>query len=196
MSRHPSLVTLALLFEGGLVLIAIAVGLLLGVPALADVRFDTDSVAQGAAATLPMLLLLSPLARRHHGLERLRDDVTRQILPLFKNASLPQLALLSALAGLGEEALFRGVLQTWLAQHLGDAGGLVLASIVFGLAHFINRSYALLATLIGLYLGWLYLTSGNLLLPVIAHGLYDFVALIVLLNDGKRRVSQSHTRSG
>lgn len=196
MSRHPSLVTLALLFEGGLVLIAIAVGLLLGVPALADVRFDTDSVAQGVAATLPMLLLLSPLARRHHGLERLRDDVTRQILPLFKNASLPQLALLSALAGLGEEALFRGVLQTWLAQHLGDAGGLVLASIVFGLAHFINRSYALLATLIGLYLGWLYLTSGNLLLPVIAHGLYDFVALIVLLNDGKRRVSQSHTRSG
>ncbi len=196
MSRHPSLVTLALLFEGGLVLIAIAVGWLLGVPALADVRFDTDSVAQGVAATLPMLLLLSPLARRHHGLERLRDDVTRQILPLFKNASLPQLALLSALAGLGEEALFRGVLQTWLAQHLGDAGGLVLASIVFGLAHFINRSYALLATLIGLYLGWLYLTSGNLLLPVIAHGLYDFVALIVLLNDGKRRVSQSHTRSG
>jgi membrane protease YdiL (CAAX protease family) len=31
-----------------------------------------------------------------------------------------------------------------------------------------------------LYLGWLWLASGNLLAPIITHGLYDFLALAYL----------------
>jgi len=141
------------------------------------------------------LLLLTPLARRNRALKDLRDFVGRQILPLFKNASLLQLGLLSVLAGVGEEALFRGVLQTWLVQHVGIYPGWILASIAFGLAHYVNRAYAIVATLIGLYLGWLYLVSGNLLLPVIAHALYDFVALIVLLREGQRELNRSRIHS-
>jgi membrane protease YdiL (CAAX protease family) len=195
MRRKDSMMTVALLFEGALVVVAIAAGWLLGAPALADLRIDVGSLGQGILATLPILLLISPLARRNRSLDNLRDFVTRQILPIFKDASLPQLALLSALAGLGEEALFRGVLQTWLAQHLGTGAGWVLASVAFGLAHYINRTYAIIATLIGLYLGWLYLATGNLLVPAIAHGLYDFVALLVLLHEGRRKISPSRTRS-
>ena len=195
MRQRRSIVNLALLFEGGLVMVAVAAGWLLGTPALASLRPTMDAFAQGVAATLPMLLLLTPLARRNRALKDLRDFVGRQILPLFKNASLLQLGLLSVLAGVGEEALFRGVLQTWLVQHVGIYPGWILASIAFGLAHYVNRAYAIVATLIGLYLGWLYLVSGNLLLPVIAHALYDFVALIVLLREGQRELNRSRIHS-
>jgi membrane protease YdiL (CAAX protease family) len=46
-----------------------------------------------------------------------------------------------------------------------------------------------LAALIGLYLGWLWLAWGNLLLPIITHGSYDFLALWYLLrarNQGRQ----------
>ena len=53
--------------------------------------------------------------------------------------------------------------------------------------HWLSASYALLASLIGAYLGILFLVSGNLLAPIIAHAAYDVVALFVLA----RRVGAS-----
>ena len=49
----------------------------------------------------------------------------------------------------------------------------------------ITPTYGVLAALIGVYLGWVWLASGNLLAPVVAHALYDFVALVVLVRGPK-----------
>jgi membrane protease YdiL (CAAX protease family) len=54
-------------------------------------------------------------------------------------------------------------------------------AVAFGLAHALTVTYAVLAALVGGYLGWLHLASGNLLVPVLAHALYDFIALRLLL---------------
>ena len=35
--------------------------------------------------------------------------------------------------------------------------------------------------LLGFYLGWIYLTSDNLLGPILAHALYDFVVLVYVV---------------
>jgi uncharacterized protein len=37
-----------------------------------------------------------------------------------------------------------------------------------------------MAALMGAYLGWLWLLTGNLLTPIIAHAVYDLAALLVL----------------
>ena len=89
-------------------------------------------------------------------------------------------------AGVGEEVLFRGFLQGALGQWLGTGPGLVLASVVFGAAHPVTPAYVLIASVIGVYLGGLWLVSGNLLVPMLAHGLYDFVALLMLLRCARR----------
>ena len=52
---------------------------------------------------------------------------------------------------------------------------------MFGLLHPITRAYAVIAALLGAYLGGLWLAGGNLLTPIVAHALYDFVALVYLL---------------
>jgi membrane protease YdiL (CAAX protease family) len=53
--------------------------------------------------------------------------------------------------------------------------------VLFGLLHPITPTYAVLAALMGAYLGGVWLASGNLLVPIVAHALYDFIALAYLL---------------
>jgi membrane protease YdiL (CAAX protease family) len=79
-----------------------------------------------------------------------------------------------------EEVLFRGVVQVGLAEVFSEPLALVSTSAIFGLAHFASPAYALLAGLVGLYLGALFLLQGSLLVPILAHALYDFVALLAL----------------
>jgi membrane protease YdiL (CAAX protease family) len=43
----------------------------------------------------------------------------------------------------------------------------------------------IVATVIGAYLGVLWLWTGNLMTPIVVHALYDFVALIYLLRVHK-----------
>ena len=115
-------------------------------------------------------------------------------MPLFKSCTWGELAAISLLAGFGEELLFRGVFQAATAEWTGDflphspAGAmvgdgiaLVVVAIVFGLMHAVNAAYAVLATVMGLYLGWLWLATGNLAVPIVAHAVYDFLALGYIL---------------
>ena len=72
------------------------------------------------------------------------------------------------------------MLQPALGRWLPESGALVLASLVFGLVHAASRVYALFAALMGLYLGAVFLLRNSLIPPILAHGLYDFVALGVV----------------
>ena len=85
--------------------------------------------------------------------------------------------------------LFRGLVQhglaNWLAPPWGIWLALAIASVAFGCAHMLSATYAILAALIGLYLGLLLVWTGSLLTPAVAHGLYDFIALLYLVrSDG------------
>jgi membrane protease YdiL (CAAX protease family) len=175
-------VLLGAAFEGGLAGLALLLGWLFGQPPLADCRWSPAALGAGVVATLPMLGLFAAVTRWPVGpLGRIRRILDEFIIPLFSGCSLPQLALLSAVAGLGEEMLFRGVLQPVLGRWLGQAGGLLAASLLFGLLHPITLTYIVLAAALGLYLGWLALATGNLLVPIVAHALYDFLVLVYLL---------------
>ena len=83
--------------------------------------------------------------------------------------------------GIGEEALFRGLVQGYLEARMGPGTALLLASALFGLVHPLTRAYVVLAAIFGCYLGWLWLITENLMAPVVAHGLYDFLALRTLV---------------
>ena len=93
------------------------------------------------------------------------------------SASIVVLALLSSA---GEELLFRGVLQTLIGRWTTPIVGLVVASFLFGLAHALSKVYFLLATVIGFFLGWMAWYYHDLAAPIVAHAMYDFVALMYL----------------
>ena len=79
------------------------------------------------------------------------------------------------------------MIQVWLAERTSLWLAAAAAGLLFGAGHWLSASYALLASLIGAYLGILFLVSGNLLAPIVAHAAYDVVALFVLA----RRVGAS-----
>jgi membrane protease YdiL (CAAX protease family) len=57
----------------------------------------------------------------------------------------------------------------------------VVASVLFGLVHAITRAYVVIAALFGAYLGWLWLVTGDLTVPIVVHALYDFLVLVYLM---------------
>ncbi len=177
------------IFEGGLGVVAWILGWLSGCSPLATIDFTWASVAWGVLATLPLLTVLLLLERSDGtALAEIRRVARELLVPLFHEFSLWQIFLVALLAGLGEEMLFRGFVQGGLEIFLSDLDipaasllALFIASFLFGVMHPITRTYAMLCMLAGLYLGGLWLWSGNLLIPVLVHTLYDFCALFYLL---------------
>jgi len=84
--------------------------------------------------------------------------------------------------GLGEELLFRGLLQIDLMKVFGVKGGLILASLMFAIMHLTWRSIPELGFVFvaGLVLGFLYWKTKNLVLPTIVHGANNVMLVAVL----------------
>jgi membrane protease YdiL (CAAX protease family) len=169
-------------FEGSLAVLAWLLGWLLDQPPLQHLHGTLPDALLGVAATFPMLVVfLISLRLPYRPMVRIREFVDQILRPLLGPCTLFDLALLSAVAGVGEEMLFRGVLQPALERWAGVWPSLAGASLLFGLMHPINLLYIALASLLGFYLGWIYVTRDNLLSPILAHALYDFVVLVYVV---------------
>jgi membrane protease YdiL (CAAX protease family) len=73
------------------------------------------------------------------------------------------------LPGLSEEFLFRGVMLPAIGLNMT---GVIFSSLCFGVLHLSGLQqwpYVVWATLVGLVLGFSALTTGNLLVPIVAH---------------------------
>jgi membrane protease YdiL (CAAX protease family) len=180
---------LAAMFEGGMVGVAIVAGWLLGVNPLALLHWDFGAVAWGVVATLPLFgLFLLSIRFPIPPLERIQNLLVDFLGPSLAACRPFDLVGLAVLAGVGEELLFRGVLQPWLERY-DPTAGLIGSNILFGAAHAITPTYAVLAGVIGVYLGLLLDATGerNLLAPIITHGLYDYLAFLVVLRLYRER---------
>lgn len=182
-TRRRTVVLLAVLIEGGLLAASSLLGWMIDQPPLRFFEWTLGGVLWGIAATLPLLALFFLFLRWPIGpLKRIQRFSEEVIRPLFAPCSLVDLFGVSVLAGLGEELMFRGVLQSAFASWFGVTIGVILASVFFGLLHSITFTYALLATLMGAYLSCVWLYAGhNLLVIVVTHTLYDFIVLLWLM---------------
>ncbi|RME16953.1 MAG: CPBP family intramembrane metalloprotease [Bdellovibrio sp.] len=116
------------------------------------------------------MLFTHPEVRRRRFLKTIYRKLYHSgLLNFFSNQPFGALLLLSCVAGLSEEWLFRGVLlPKW---------GLLLSSLLFGLVHALTWSYFFLATFIGLLLGLTYQSTHCLYWVMFLHALYDFLVL-------------------
>jgi membrane protease YdiL (CAAX protease family) len=98
--------------------------------------------------------------------------------------------VIAVYSSVGEEALFRGVVQPYLIRELGEVMGpglpavvlgVVLASFVFGILHYPVveelRPWTVFAVIAGLVFGGLAAWSGSLAAPVLAHLLINWLNL-------------------
>jgi membrane protease YdiL (CAAX protease family) len=140
----------------------------------------------GLGVAPPLAILFWVLRSSWAPVVQLRERLDPVIQSFFGAWSIWELGILAFVAGLSEEVLFRGVIQAGLEAWLGPSAGLVIAAVLFGLMHPITRLYILLTLSIGFWLGLVWMWSGDLLAPVLAHGVYDFVALIVCVQRARK----------
>jgi membrane protease YdiL (CAAX protease family) len=123
----------------------------------------------GLLAGLAVVTLSGFTMRRTAWGRKLAETFAAILGPLSRS----QAWVLALLSGFGEEIFFRGLLQPAL--------GLVITSLLFGLAHFLPRREILPWTLFsigaGFLLGWLYQFSGNLVAPIACHVLVNGINL-------------------
>lgn len=86
-----------------------------------------------------------------------------------------------AVIALTEELIFRGLLQTSLVERLGAPAGIVISSLLFGLAHLpFSGQFAVVAGIAGLGYGLALHFSGRMLVPALLHGVVNSVHLLLL----------------
>jgi hypothetical protein len=87
--------------------------------------------------------------------------------------------LLACASGLAEEMFFRGALQPRV--------GFVMASLLFGLIHFVPRRefypWTVFAVIVGFVFGWLFIATGNLVAPIVAHTVVNGINLPLLVRQ-------------
>lgn len=161
---------------------ALGINWLVGRPLLNSLEwFAADALKGLIAAVPPLAFFVWALTSTWSPMLRIRYFMDGTVRRMFQPWNVLQLFILSALAGIGEELLFRGAIQSNLIPHMGTTGAILVASILFGLCHFITPAYAVMTCVMGVYLGLLHLYTDNLLVPMVTHGIYDFVALIYFL---------------
>ena len=188
LARRPrGRLAIACATEAALLAVAALVAWPAGIPLLADLHWSARDLALGLAATLPMFAV--PWWATHSRLaaaQRVRHLLERRLLGFFRGWSRGDLLLVSIVAGVSEEVLFRAVVQGGLAELVGAWPALLAAGLLFGAAHPITALYAALAAAIGVYLGAIWVIGGNLLVPIVAHAAYDAAVLLWLLDRRDR----------
>ncbi len=89
---------------------------------------------------------------------------------------------LCLLVPVAEEIVFRGMIQRIFSRNMGAVTGVLLAGAIFGAVH-LNAHLLISITAFGWFLGFLFETTGNLTYPMVAHAIFNGVAMVQLVTD-------------
>ena len=164
---------IALSTQGGLIALAWWCSRALEIPPQwgAPARDGIIGLAVAFALALTNYLLLTR-APANWLVDGVRTTYRETIVPLFGHLSPAGVLLIGVAAGVGEEWLFRGIVQ--------PVAGLAASSVLFGAAHVGSARmipFGVWATGMGLVMGALAIATNGLIAPMVAHGVYDILAL-------------------
>lgn len=89
----------------------------------------------------------------------------------------------AVLAPLGEELLYRGVLYPALAKRLAGWPAIGLSGLAFGLTH-VEPFVIVLTFPLGMWLAWMVRRHGTLLVPYIAHVVFNGIGVLLIRAGG------------
>ena len=147
------------------------------------------------AASYPLVILsykanmALPLPEWISSLEQSTVDTLMKVLTMDTPAVfLMNLILIAVLPAIGEELMFRGVLQNQLAKWIKNEHlGIFLASTIFSAIHLQFEGF-LPRLALGMVLGYLYFWTRNLWIPIIVHFLNN-ATQVVAIYTGNQQVS-------
>lgn len=132
----------------------------------------TAAVVIGVAVSIVLNLLIS-LSHLHEIFPSYDEGAAIS----FQGQNAVLLIIATVILGpLAEEIIFRGLVFSRMRLYLGLIPCMIISSVLFGLYH-MNMVQFIYTTLVGLFLSYVYEKSGSLIVPVLAHGAMNLVAL-------------------
>lgn len=147
-------------------------------------RHVLTGIAAGALMTAATYLLYPVLGSAVPGL----TGTTGELYGLFNTGWAPLRLALLPLIVLGEELVWRGLVQGVAEQRLGRVAGVALTAFVYGAAHLPAAAPLLAGVAIccGLYWGALRALTGSLVPALIAHLIWDAAVMVAFpLQSGR-----------
>ncbi|WP_158058345.1 CPBP family intramembrane glutamic endopeptidase [Halorussus halophilus] len=152
----------------------------------------------GGTVALFVFRLVAILAAQALGLPLAGNSVTQLAEEGLLETLLVLVPLSILVVGPAEEILFRGVIQRYLGETFSEVTAILVASVLFALVHFPTMYiatpdlFAVGVTMVILFglsilLGYLYVWTENLVVPILVHGLYDallFALAYIALSQG------------
>ena len=173
MMSSQRILAIALLTQGGLIALAWWCSRALDLPPQWNASLRDVVIGLVSALTLGGAnYLLLTRAPSNWLVDGVRSVYRETIVPLFGGLSMAGAIAIGAAAGVGEEWLFRGIVQPIV--------GLAASSVLFGIAHVGGARmlpFGVWATGMGVVMGTLAIVTGGLTAPMVAHGVYDILAL-------------------
>jgi uncharacterized protein len=176
----------AVLAQSLLIPLALGLGKLLSLDLLTPIVWSREALAYGVVGAAPIGLLGVLL-------DLPKWDWTTEISNKSKQFIISLLGAdgggrsgiafaigISLAAGFGEELLFRAVLQGSLQTVTSVPIAVAISAAVFGALHAVTPMYAVIAGMIGVYFSFLWTSTSNLAVPIVAHAVYDACAILFM----------------
>lgn len=184
----------ALAVQLGLILTILAICLLGSIPAVSlGLAAPACSGMTAALAAFLVTVAVSTIVLRYKGDRRLKRalQMAGPLLPVSTRERW-LFAVVAVGAGVSEELAFRGFLLFYLGtflRGLGLPGAVLVCSAVFGLGHLYQGARGMVITgLVGLFLAIVYVLSGSLLVPMVAHAALDLRLLAIFTPERLRKL--------
>lgn len=133
-----------------------------------------------AFGTLVYAAMFCVSASKHFRIQSVHSLLT-MLHGLFKSMTWPQIVFVSILAGVGEEILIRGALQSFLVSNSSPLIGIFAASLIFGLLHYLTKTYVVITFVIGFIFAIAFHLSNSMVLVMVAHTVYDIWAFAMIV---------------
>lgn len=154
----------------------------LGSVSLFPIGFNFPAVLIGFAIAGLIILISSGIYNIWPAYRRSAQHYLELVL---KPLAISDTLWLGLLPGLSEELLFRGVMIPALGS---GVIAVVISSVLFGVLHLGGIQqwpYGLWATAVGIILGTMMIITGNLLIPIVAHIITNFVSSLIWKLENK-----------
>jgi hypothetical protein len=105
------------------------------------------------------------------------EETYTTIFQEIKSMPLLGLVAIVVVPAFFEEMVFRGILLYGFAKNYKYWIAIILSSFLFAILHF-EWLQSISAFFAGIYLGWVYLKSRSLLMPMVAHGMNNLISIL------------------
>lgn len=173
-------------FMLGLLCVSVAAAAWAGLSPLSKIHWSLRDFGIGVAAAGGMVVAFSFISGPW-------DQAEKILGRALASCRWYDLLILSVIVGIVEELLFRGVLEPWGAR-VHPVLAFLGVNLLFGMLHAVSWTYAIVATILGGLLSGLAHGPGefNLLRPMVAHAVYDFIGFLWLAASYRRSQMDAH----